>query len=254
MDIATVIGLLLGTVLVLSAILLGQNSTLFVDWSALMIVVGGTLGVTFIKNPLDRVFGTLGVVRKAFFTRLPSHDHLIATIVDLSRTARRDSLLALEKVWVDDAFLARAVQMCVDGMEPSSIRQVLETEINALAQRHKAGQDLLEGMAASAPAFGMIGTLIGLAQMLSTMDDPAKVGPGMAVALMTTLYGALIANLFALPLAEKLKNRSHEEVTARTIVLQGMVSIAEGDHPASVKQKLTAYLAPRLRRETAAVA
>jgi chemotaxis protein MotA len=139
-------------------------------------------------------------------------------------------------------------------MEPAAIRRVLETEINALAQRHKLGQELLEGVAFSAPAFGMIGTLIGLAQMLSTIDDPARVGPGMAVALMTTLYGALIANLFALPLAEKLKNRSREEVTVRMIMMQGVLSITEGDHPTAVQQKLTAFLAPRLRRELRAAA
>ena len=151
---------------------------------------------------------------------------------------------------IADPFLARGVAFAVDGMEPSTIRFVMETEVNALAHRHRQGQELLEGVAVSAPAFGLIGTLIGLAQMLSTLDDPALVGPGMAVALMTTLYGVLIANLFALPLAEKLKNRSREEVTARLIALHGVLCISEGDHPSAVQQKLAAFLSPRLRRET----
>ena len=254
MDLSTLIGLVLGSALVLWAIASGQNAALFVDWPAFAIVIGGTLGVTFIKNPLDRVFGTLGIVRKAFFTRPPDNMRTIETIVVLARVARRESLLALEKVEVRDPFLRRAMQMAVDGMEPAGIRTVLENDIGALAQRHRAGQDLLEGMALSAPAFGMIGTLIGLAQMLSTMDDPTKVGPGMAVALMTTLYGALLANLIALPLAEKLRHRSREEVAARMIVLHGILSIADGDHPVSVEQKLVAFLAPRLRRETQAAA
>jgi chemotaxis protein MotA len=251
-DLSTIIGLLLGTLLVVAAIATGQNPMLFLDGPAALIVLGGTLGVTFIRNPLERVFGTLGIVRKAFFTKLPQPDALIENIVDLARTARRESLLALEKEPIRDPVLASAVQLAVDGMEPGSIRVVLETEIAALVRRHRSGQELLDGIATSAPAFGLIGTLIGLAQMLSTLDDPAKVGPGMAIALMTTLYGALLANLVALPLADKLKHRSREEVTVRTIVMEGMLSIADGDHPAAVQQRLAAHLAPRKRGRAAA--
>lgn len=252
MDLSTIIGLLLGTLLVVAAIATGQNAQLFLDGPAALIVLGGTLGVTFIKNPLERVFGTLSVARKAFFTRLPRPDDLVPEIVELARVARRDSLLALEKETVRDPYLATAVQLAVDGMEPAAIRGVMETEIAALVRRHRAGQELLEGIAASAPAFGLIGTLIGLAQMLSTLDDPAKVGPGMAIALMTTLYGALLANLVALPIAEKLRQRSREEVTIRTIVMEGLLAIADGDHPAAIEQRLTAHLAPRRRRGRAA--
>lgn len=240
----------MGAALVLSAIMLGQNARLFVDWPAVFIVVGGTLGVTFIRNPLGRVFGTLSVVRNAFLTKLPRPEKLIDSIVDLSRLARRESLLALERADAIDPYIERPVRLAVDGLEPAAIREVLETEIASLVARHRAGQELLEGMAGAAPAFGMIGTLIGLAQMLSTLDDPSKVGPGMAVALMTTLYGALIANLVALPLADKLKQRSREEVIARMIVMHGVIGIAEGDHPGALSQKLTAFLAPRDRRET----
>ena len=216
MDFSTIIGLLIGTVLVLSSILFGEKPTIFLNYPSLLIVVGGTLGVTFIKNPLDRVFSTIQVVKNAFFGRVVPTKNLIEELVTLSRKARR---------------------------------AILETEINFLVQRHRAGQELMEGVATSAPAFGMIGTLIGLVNMLASMDDPATIGTSMAVAIVTTLYGALIAHLFANPIAEKLKHRSREEVVARMIVLQGVLSIVEGDHPASVEQKLLAFLEPRKRED-----
>ncbi|MDQ7088985.1 MAG: MotA/TolQ/ExbB proton channel family protein [Acidobacteriota bacterium] len=150
---------------------------------------------------------------------------------------------------MEDPFLAKAVRLAVDGMEPAAIRTVLETEVAFLQQRHKIGADILDGMASSAPAFGMVGTLIGLVQMLASMEDPSTIGPSMAVAILTTLYGALIANLFCQPLAEKLKNRSREEVNTRLVVVQGVLSIVEGDHPASVEQKLAAYLDPKMRKD-----
>ncbi|UCF66061.1 MAG: MotA/TolQ/ExbB proton channel family protein [Acidobacteriota bacterium] len=249
MDLSTIIGLVLGTILVLSAIVLGENPIIFVNVQSILIVLGGTLGVTFIKNPLQRVFGTISVVKNAFFGRLTPVGELIEKLVELSRKARRESLLSLEKVEIGDSFLRNAIRLAVDGMEPAAIRTVLDTEINFLHQRHKIGQDLLEGIATSAPAFGMIGTLIGLVQMLASMDDPSKIGPAMAIAILTTLYGAVIANLFAQPLAEKLRNRSREEINARLVVLQGVLSIVEGDHPASVEQKLSAYLEPKQRKQ-----
>ncbi|MDQ7007256.1 MAG: MotA/TolQ/ExbB proton channel family protein [Acidobacteriota bacterium] len=249
MDISTVIGLVIGTALVVIAIVIGDDPTIFIDSKSALIVVGGTLGVTFIKNSLNRVFGTIGVVKNAFFGKVTPIDSLIESIVELSRKARRESLLSLEKVEIEDPFLAKAVRLAVDGMEPAAIRTVLETEVAFLQQRHKIGADILDGMASSAPAFGMVGTLIGLVQMLASMEDPSTIGPSMAVAILTTLYGALIANLFCQPLAEKLKNRSREEVNTRLVVVQGVLSIVEGDHPASVEQKLAAYLDPKMRKD-----
>ncbi len=248
MDASTVIGLIVAVTLIGAAVALGDRPVQFVDAASLLIVLGGTLGVTFIKNPLGRVFSTFAVVRNAFMRKAPRPDDLIDELVALSRTARRESLLALERLEIKDPFLARAVGLAVDGYEPETIRQMLETETAALAQRHKYGQELLEGMAASAPAFGMIGTLIGLVRMLSTLEEPSKIGPAMALAILTTLYGSLIAYLLCLPLAEKLKNRSREEVAARLLVVEGILAIVEGDHPASVQQKLTAHVAPALRR------
>lgn len=247
MDLSTIIGLVIGSVLVLSAIVLGESPMIFLNVRSLLLVVGGTLGVTFIKNPLHRVFGSVGVIRNAFFGRTISTKKLIDDLVQLSRKARRESLLSLERVQVEDEFLQRAIRLAVDGMEPNAMRNILETEIDFLVERHKTGQELMEGIAASAPAFGMIGTLIGLVNMLSSLDDPASIGTAMAVAVLTTLYGALIAYLFANPIAEKLRHRSREEVVARMIVLQGVLSIVEGDHPASVEQKLLAFLEPKER-------
>ncbi len=249
MDISTIIGLVIGTALVGAAIFTGDGDpSVFLDSKSALVVLGGTLGVTFIKNSLNRVFGTMGVVKNAFFGSVTAIDGLIEQIVELSRKARRESLLSLEKVEIEDEFLSKAVRLAVDGMEPNAIKTVMETEISFLSQRHKIGQDILDGMATSAPAFGMVGTLIGLVQMLAAMDDPSTIGPSMAVAILTTLYGAIVANLFCQPLAEKLKNRSREEVNARLVVLQGVLSIVEGDHPASVEQKLSAYLEPKMRK------
>lgn len=247
MDLSTIIGLVLGSLLVISTILLGEKPTIFLNLPSFLLVFGGTLGVTFIKNPLHRVLGSVAVIRNAFFGRATPTKELIDDLVHLSRKARRESLLSLEKVEVKDEFLQRAIRLAVDGMEPNAMRNILETEIDFLVERHKVGQELMEGMAQSAPAFGMIGTLIGLVNMLASMDDPASIGTAMAVAILTTLYGALIAYLFANPIAEKLKHRSREEVIARMIVLQGVLSIVEGDHPASVEQKLLAFLEPKER-------
>ena len=251
MDVSTVIGLVIGTALVAVAIVVGDNPQIFLDLKSTLIVVGGTLGVTFVKNPLRRVFGTVGVIKNAFFGKVTPINSLIESIVELSRKARRESLLSLEKVEISDPFLSKAVRLAVDGMEPAAIKNVLETEVAFLQQRHKIGADILDGMGSSAPAFGMIGTLIGLVQMLAAMDDPSSIGPSMAVAILTTLYGALIANLFCQPLAEKLRNRSRDEVNTRLVVVQGVLSIVEGDHPASVEQKLAAYLEPKMRKDDA---
>lgn len=254
MDASTILGLLLAAALIVIAIVMGGDPSIFMDWPSLLITFGGTIAVTFVKNPLHRVFSTVGVMKNAFFHRPPDTEYLITTIVDMSRKARRESLLALEKVEVQDPFLRLGLDLAVDGLEPASIRTVLETEIKFLTQRHKIGQELMAGISYSAPAFGMIGTLIGLVQMLAHMDDPARIGPSMATAILTTLYGALAAYVISGPIEEKLKNRSRDEVTARNIVLQGILAIVEGDHPVSVEQKLAAFVAPKERPESRPVA
>ncbi len=250
-DGATVFGIVIGSALVVGTIMLGHSPRIFLNLPSFLLVAGGTLAATFIRNPMSAVSGTMAVVRKAFTTRLASPSMLIGEVVYLSRTARKESLLAMAKADIDDPFLARGISLCADGLEPEQIRSILETEISFTALRHKRGQEILEGMGASAPAFGMIGTLLGLVQMLTSLSDPKALGPAMAVAILTTLYGAVIAYLFALPLADKLKVRSREELLNMRVCLEGVIAIAQGDHPASVDEKLRAFLGPKGREAAA---
>ena len=247
MDPATIIGILVATLLVVGAIATGASPGIFINPPAMLVVVGGTIGATLTRNPLGAVIKTFAVVMKAFMTKLPPPRALIEQVVEMARTARKDSLLSLEKVEIEDPFLAKGIQLCVDGLEPAQLRSILETDIVFTAARHKRGQDILDGIGAAAPAFGMIGTLIGLVQMLTSLNDPKSIGPAMAVAILTTLYGAMIANMFALPLADKLKVRSKEEVLNMTVCLEGIVGIVQGEHPASIDEKLKAFLDPKSR-------
>lgn len=244
MDLATVVGLVLSTILVLAAIVLGGSPGMFVNVPSMLIVVGGTIGASLVQNPLKVVLGVAKIVGKAFSVKLPDAEPLIGQITDLSRKARKEGMLALENVEISYEFLAKGVGLCVDGVEPAEMRGILEMEMVAKAQRHARGREVLEGMGAAAPAFGMIGTLIGLVQMLATLEDPSAIGPAMAVALLTTLYGALLANVFCLPLANKLKVRALEESRTMTICLEGVMALANGDNPNAIDQKLRSILSP----------
>ena len=248
MDLATIIGVVVSTLLVVIAILMGGEPIIFFDPSSALIVVGGTIGATLVRNPLSTVLGTVGVVRKAFSTKMPPPDELIAKLVETAKSARKD-ILSLEKVEFDYAFLAKGVRLCVDGAGGEQIRQILETDIRSTITRHKRGQDVLVGMGQAAPAFGMIGTLIGLVQMLSNMSDPSSIGPAMALALLTTLYGAFLANVFCLPLADKLKVRSQEEALTMTLCVEAAVAIAEKQNPRTIEQALQSFIAPKLRAD-----
>jgi len=219
---------------------------MFINIPSACVVIGGAVGATLVRNPLASVIGTFSVVGKAFTTKAPLPDQLIPQVVEMAKTARKD-LLALEKVEIDYGFLAKGIGMCVDGVKSDTIRAILETDMRATSNRHKRGQEVLEGMGQAAPAFGMIGTLIGLVQMLATLEDPSAIGPAMAVALLTTLYGALISNVVCLPLADKLKVRSSEEVLSMMVCLEGVIGIAQGSNPSSIDQQLKGFLAPKLR-------
>lgn len=247
MDLATVIGLALSAMLVVAAIVMGGSPMLFVNAPSALIVVGGTIGATLMKNPLADVLATFKVVGKAFSAKAPPTPGLIDEIVTLSRKARKEGMLALENTPVSYDFLSKAIAMCVDGVEVGQMREILENDIRATGGRHKRGAQILLGIGEAAPAFGMIGTLVGLVQMLASLEDPSTIGPAMAVALLTTLYGALLANVVALPLAQKLKVRSGEELLAMAICVEGAVSLSQGDNPSAIDQKLKAFLAPKLR-------
>ncbi|MFO7783471.1 MAG: motility protein A [Thermodesulfobacteriota bacterium] len=252
MDIATIIGIFTAFALVISAILMGSGLALFINIPGLMIVVGGTLGATMINYPLPDILKVINVVKNAFFHRKQTVQELIGEFVNLAGTARREGILALESSIGDmkDEFMRKGLQLSIDGLEPGSIKDILGTEIESIQDRHKLGADIFTTLGTFSPALGMIGTLIGLVQMLQTMDDPSTIGPAMAVALLTTFYGALLANVVFLPIAGKLKNRSTEEVMAKELMAEGIMSIAKGDNPRLLEQKLNAFLAPGLRKSS----
>jgi chemotaxis protein MotA len=239
MDLATIIGLVLSIILVGTAIGLGGNPTMFVDITSLMIVIGGTFGATFMRNPMSQVFGTARVVARAFTTQIPPPDGLIGEVLELSRKARKEGVLALEGAELKYDFFSKEEEM----------RSILETDMRATAQRHLRGQEILQGMGQAAPAFGMIGTLIGLVQMLASMSDPSQIGPAMALALLTTLYGALISNVLCLPLADKLRVRAQEEQLSMRVCLEGVIGIGHGVNPSSLDQQLQCFIAPKSRLE-----
>ncbi len=249
MDLATIIGLVVALGMILYGILMGSPLSLFWDLPSAFIVIGGTLGIVFINFPLRDIGGVIGVVKNAFKSSVYDPKELITAFVTFATKARREGILALESAATEikDPFLKQGLELIIDGLEPQSIRDILESDMENLGIRHRKGTDILNSIATYAPAMGMVGTLIGLVQMLQSMNDPSSIGPAMAVALLTTFYGALIANLFALPMAGKLSSRSNEEMLIRDIIVEGIMSISAGDNPRIVERKLHAYLAPRLR-------
>lgn len=251
MDIATIIGVIVGASLVVMAIVLGGSFGAYVDPPSMLIVVGGATGATLASVPLGAFFKLPNVLKKTLLHKATDPVALIKQIVELAEIARRDGILALENMadQIDDEFLVHGIQMAVDGTDPEVIQTVMETELENLVERHEQGKSLFDSMGRFAPAFGMIGTLIGLVAMLSNMDDPSKIGAGMAAALLTTLYGALLANILFLPLADKLGLRSNEEVLNKTIIIQGVMAIQSGDNPRNVQSKLLTFLPPKMRME-----
>ncbi|MCA8969066.1 MAG: MotA/TolQ/ExbB proton channel family protein [Planctomycetes bacterium] len=249
MDIASLIGVLLGWVLVIVAIIMGGPLGIFIDVPSIMIVFGGTIAASLMCFKLQSVLGVIGICKKVLLYPLPTPTEEIERIVGYSNLARREGLLALEEKIdeVSDDFTRKALRLIIDGFPGPTVREILEIDIENLMARHSEGKKLLDNMGAMAPAFGMIGTLIGLVQMLQNMSDPAGIGKGMAVALLTTFYGAVSANLIYIPFATKLGNRSKEEVELRSLILEGVLAIQAGDKPALVKEKLKSFISPKSR-------
>ena len=252
MDIATVLGIVSAFGLVLSAIFMGSGLKIFINIPSVMIVVGGTVGVTFIAYPLKDVLGVIKVVQKALFTRNISMNELIERFKQFANKTRKEGILTLESEIKDvkDEFLKKGVQLSIDGLEPEEIRQILDTEIDYVRNRHQLGAEIFTTMGTYAPAMGMIGTLIGLVQMLQSMDDPSTIGPAMAVALLTTFYGSIMANICCMPIAGKLKTRSKEEMLTKEMTIQGIISLSNGDNPRILEQKLLAYIPPNKKKES----
>lgn len=251
MDIATVIGIVGGFGLIIGTIMMGGNAGGFIDPPSILVVVCGTFAVAFIQFPMGTVIGTIKVMLKTFLFKSQDPKNIITTITQLADTARKESLIALEKVSIDDPFLKKGVMLVVDGSSEALVRSVMEIELDFMKQRHFQGQAVFKGMGATAPAMGMIGTLIGLVNMLQNLSDPASIGPAMAVALLTTFYGAVLANVVFTPLATKLEQRSSEDQLYMQIMIEGVSAIQKGEHPNVVKDKLQAFLSPAMREESA---
>ena len=249
MDLGILFGFIGTWVLVIWALFSGGKIGMYIDIPSVIIVVGASFTVTFYALPASTVKGVIAVIRKATFWTSGSVEKLIEDMVSYAEIARRDGILSLENSTKDikDPFIVQGIQMAVDGTDPELIEQIMTTELENQMERHDTGKAIFDTVGKYAPAFGMIGTLVGLVAMLADLSDPSGIGAGMAVALLTTLYGALISNALALPLADRLEKRSAEEVLYKTIIIKGVMSIQSGDNPRVVEQKLRTFLPPSLR-------
>ncbi|MEK7710757.1 MAG: MotA/TolQ/ExbB proton channel family protein [Planctomycetota bacterium] len=250
MDFGTIIGLTAGVAMLVAAIATASPLGAFIDFPSAIIVVGGAICAAMISFPVQNILAVAQVTKKAFFSKPRDPRTLIADMVGYAEAARRNGILALENLTgqIDDPFIVRGIQMAVDGADPDLIETILTSELEAVEARHAEGKALFDNIGKFAPAFGLIGTLVGLVIMLKNMADPSSIGPAMAIALLTTLYGAVLSNVFALPLAEKLGRRSREEVLLKMIVVKGVMAIQSGDNPRIVEQKLRTFLPAGARR------
>jgi chemotaxis protein MotA len=251
MDLASLLGLLACAGFVGYGIYLAGEIGNFYDMPSMLITVGGTIGALLMSYPFSRIFTMPKLFWKVLFPRRLNMKGAIDLIIDLASTARREGILALENraIELHDPFLRKGIFLVVDGTESELVRNILETELAYLEERHKHGQEMFEKGASFAPAFGMIGTLIGLVNMLKHLSEPETLGPSMAVALITTFYGSVLANMFFLPTAAKLKQLSAAEILYKEIVMEGILSIQAGENPRIIEEKLVAFLPPKIRRE-----
>ena len=254
MDIATIIGVLFGLVVIIGSIVAGGGAMAFVHIPSLAITMGGMLCATMIHFSLPQFLGIFSIVKKTIVTKIPSSSELIQKMVNYAAINRRDGALALEQEIqnVNDMFFVKGLQMLVDGQDSENIRELMSLEIQYLQDRHSTGKKILEFMGSAAPAFGMIGTLIGLVQMLRNLESPESIGAGMAVALLTTFYGAFAANLILIPLAGKLGIYSKAEVTAMEMITEGVCAIAQGENPTAIREKMQAFISHSRREEVKA--
>ncbi len=252
MDLASIVGLLFGIFLLIVAIGIAPGASFgaFIDYPSIMVVLGGSMAAILICFPLKSVLNMTRVVKNVFFNRQEDFRELIDQLVSLAETARRDGLLALEGriEELTNPFVILGIQMAVDGTRPEVIEDILRTELSAVATRHRNGKNVLDQLGRFAPAFGMIGTLMGLIIMLGNMQNPEAIGPGMAVALITTLYGAITANLIVLPMAEKLGHINKHEILVMEIIVRGIMGIQAGENPRVIEQKLSTFMPPRHRK------
>ncbi len=251
MDIASFIGLAGGIAVIAITILLSGDLAGYIDVPSIVCTFGGTVSMTIFAYPLKKLKEAFSAVKYVFFYKQLEAENIIKSIIDLANVARKEGLLALEEAaqQLSDSFLQKGILLIVDGTDPELVRNILETELSFIEDRHKSNQAVFEFMAAMGPGFGMLGTLIGLINMLANLSDPSTLGPNMAVAIITTLYGSLIANVFCNPVINKLKLRSSEEILMKEVMLEGMLSIQAGENPRIIEEKLKAFMAPKLREK-----
>jgi len=252
MDISTLLGLLFAVGLLFYSLFAGSDGDIvgtFLDVPSVMMVVGGSIFTTMLSCRFEKFLAFATITKNAFFNKGRKPAELIRQVVQLADVARREGILSLQNTITEipDPFLANGLQMVVDGTDADTVKQVLDMEIESIDQRHSEGRSVPDIMAKYAPAFGMIGTLIGLVVMLKNMDDPTKIGPGMAIALLTTMYGAVVANVFCLPIVDKLTVKHDEEMLYLDVAKAGILGLQAGDNPRMLEMKLAVFLSPKQR-------
>jgi chemotaxis protein MotA len=250
MDLGTIVGVGLGGAMILLGIITsGGNIMQFINLPSILVVVGGSFAAMLVGSPLSRMLGIMRYMN--LLLRVPSYEEerIISTLVNFSEKARREGLLALEDDLeeVEEEFMRKGIQLVVDGTDPDIIKSVLYNDLNQLEERHQVGIKLFDDWSKIAPAFGMIGTLAGLISMLANLDDASSIGPNMSLALITTMYGAMMANLLLIPFRNKLQDRNNNEVLVREVMIEGVLSIQSGDNPRILEEKLLSFLPPTRR-------
>jgi chemotaxis protein MotA len=251
MDFATIIGLVIAWGAVLGCLFMeGGKFKELTNPSAFLLVVGGTVGATIISFSIKQIVGLPGIIRNAFFCKGSDPADIIKVMVEFARTARREGILALEEKarTLDNKFLRMGISLVVDGVPSEMVREILETEIVSLQERHKVGENIFATMGGYAPTLGIIGTVMGLINMLARLSEPGKMGSHIAAAFIATLYGVAFANLVFLPIGAKLKARTAEEIIAYDMIVEGILSIQAGDNPRMVEAKMLAFLPPKARQ------
>lgn len=242
MDLATLIGLIGSFAFVVMAMVLGGDIGMFVDTQSVLIVFVGSLFVVLMHFNLGQFLSAAKIAIKAFMFKIDKPEELIEKAVEMADAARKGGFLALEEAEVSNQFMQKGIDLLVDGHDATVVSQTLQKDINLTSARHESGANVFKMIGEVAPAMGMIGTLIGLVAMLSNMDDPKSIGPAMAVALLTTLYGAIFANMIAIPIAGKLNLRSEEEMLNNTLIMDAILGIQEGRNPRVIESLLKNYL------------
>ena len=257
MDIASLAGIILGAVMFVFGVFSNGGFEALknmVDSASIIITVGGSISGVLAAHKLPDFINGLKGITLTFKEKAEDPAETIKKIIDLSNVARKEGLLALEEAAndIEDDFMKKGVMLVVDGTDPDLLRGILETELVSIEERHKSKISFWEDLGAMGPAWGMIGTLIGLVNMLYEMDDPSSIGPSMAVALITTLYGSLLANWICTPVATKLKLNNANEITMKEIAIEGLLSIQAGENPRVIEEKLKSFLAPADRASDSA--